>query len=160
MTDYAIPNGDLEMVAEAFERIATGEVVAFRTVGPHGEDRQLMIRGNLRKASAYIAIPVHNHEEGWRLRKHCHLLTLDAIDQLKYVLDQLINYPGLYGSFEYGAALKAFKQATQEAVNNLARAEIDKKIRDAEACISQLETQRKKLDKADADAYEVFLRRP
>lgn len=153
MTDYAIPNGDLEMVAEAFESIATGEVVAFRTVGHHGEDRQLMIRGNLRKASAYIAIPVHSHEEGWRLRKRCHLLTLDAIDQL-------INYPGLYGSFEYGAAIKAFKEATQEAVNNLARAEIDEKIRDAEACISQLETQRKKLDKAGADAYEVFLRRP
>lgn len=159
MTDYAIPNSDLEKVAEAFERIATGEVVAFRTVGHHGEDRQLMIRGNLRKASAYIAIPVHSYEEGWRLRKRCHLLTLDAIDQLKYVLDQLINTPGLYGSFEYGAALAAFKEATQEAVNNLARAEIDRKVKDAKAYISKLETQRKKLDKAGADAYEVFLHR-
>lgn len=51
-------------------------------------------------------------------------------------------------------------ETTQEAVNNLARAEIDKKIHDAEAGIAQLKHQRAKLDKAGADAYEVFLRRP
>lgn len=55
---------------------------------------------------------------------------------------------------------RPFKEATQEAVNNLARAEIDKKIHDAEAGIARLKHQRAKLDKAGADAYEVFLRRP
>lgn len=61
---------------------------------------------------------------------------------------------------EAAAALKAFKEATQEAVNNLARAEIDKQIHDAEAGIAYLKGQRAKLDKAGADAYEVFLRQP
>lgn len=160
MTDYSIPNGDLEEVARAFTQIADGEAVAFRTVDPHGRDGLQMVYGDLRKSSAYVAIPVHSYEYGWRLRKRCHLLTLDAIDQLKYTLEQLTVHPGLFGSYEYGAALAAFKDATQEAVNNLARAEIDKKIHDAEAGIAQLKHQRAKLDKAGADAYEVFLRRP
>lgn len=160
MIDYAIPNSDLEEVAKAFAQITDGEAVAFRTVDPHGRDGLQMVYGDLRKSSAYVAIPVHSYEEGWRLRKRCHLLTLDGIGKLKYVLDELLTYPGLYGSFEYTAALKAFKETTQEAVNNLARAEIDKKIRNAEAGIAYLKGQREKLDKAGADAYEVFLRKP
>lgn len=157
MTDYSVPNGDLEEVAKAFGKITADGVVAFRTAGRDGLQ---MVYGDLCKASAYVAIPVHSYEDGWRLRKRCHLLTLDAIDQLKYTLERLTVHPGLFGSYEYGAALAAFKDATQEAVNNLARAEIDKKIHDAEAGIAQLKHQRAKLDKAGADAYEVFLRRP
>lgn len=61
---------------------------------------------------------------------------------------------------QLAAALQAFKEATQEAVNNLARAEIDKQIHDAEAGIAYLKGQRAKLDKAGADSYEVFLRQP
>lgn len=95
MTDYSIPDGDLEEVARAFTQIADGEAVAFRTVDPHGRDGLQMVYGDLRKSSAYVAIPVHSYEDGWRLRKRCHLLTLDAIDQLKYTLEQLTVHPGL-----------------------------------------------------------------
>ena len=158
MTDCSIPNSDLEEVAKAFTQIADGEAVAFRTVDPHGRDGMQMVYGDLRKSSAYIAIPVHSWEEGWRLRKRCYLLTLDAIDQLKYVLEQLTAHPGLFGSYEYGAALATFKEATQEAVKNLALAEIDHKIRTAEAGISMLKKNRDKLNKAGADAYEIFTR--
>lgn len=111
MTDYSIPNGDLKEVAEAFERITRGEVVAFRTVDARGKEGMQMVRGDLRKSSAYVALPVRDYEEGWALRK-------------------------------------------------LARAEIDKQIHDAEAGIAYLKGQREKLDKAGADAYEVFLRQP
>ena len=157
---FPITNRDLSEVAEKFERITPGEVVAFRTVDEHGAERMQMVRGTLSKASAYIALPVRGFEDGHGLRKLARVLSLDPVGQLKYVLDQLTNYPGLYGSYEYGAALAAFKEATQEAVNNLARAEIDKQIRDAEVGIAHLKKQREKLDKAGADAYEVFLRQP
>ena len=160
MSDYSIPNGDLKEVAEAFERITRGEVVAFRTANPRGTDDMQMVRGDLRKSSAYVALPVRDYEEGWALRKLAHVLSLDPVGQLKYVLEQLTVHPALFGSTEHAAALKAFKEATQEAVNNLARAEIDKQIHDAEAGIAYLKGQRAKLDKAGADAYEVFLRQP
>lgn len=149
MSDYSIPNGDLKEVAEAFERITRGEVVAFRTENQRGKDGMQMVRGDLRKSSAYGA-----------LRKLAHVLSLDPVGQLKYVLEQLTVHPALFGSTEHAAALQAFKEATQEAVNNLARAEIDKQIHDAEAGIAYLKGQREKLDKAGADAYEVFLRQP
>lgn len=157
---FPITNRDLSEVAEEFERISPGEVVAFRTVDEHGAERMQMVRGTLSKASAYIALPVRSFEDGHRLRQLAGVLNLDPTGQLKYVLDQLVNYPGLYGSYEYGAALAAFKESTQEAVNNLARAEIDKQIHDAEAGIAYLKSQRAKLDKAGADSYEVFLRQP
>lgn len=160
MSDYSIPNGDLKEVAEAFERITRGEVVAFRTENPRGKDGMQMVRGDLRKSSAYVALPVRDYEEGWALRKLAHVLSLDPVGQLKYVLEQLTVHPALFGSTEHAAALQAFKEATQEAVNNLARAEIDKQIHDAEAGIAYLKGQREKLDKAGADAYEVFLRQP
>lgn len=48
--------------------------------------------------------------------------------------------------------------ATQEAVKNLALAEIDHKIRTAEAGISVLKRNRDKLNKAGMDAYEIFTR--
>ena len=68
-------------------------------------------------------------------------------------------HPGLFCGALNAAAIAAFKEATQEAVNNLARAEIDQKIHNAEAGIAKLKYQRAKLDKAGADAYEVFLHR-
>ena len=157
---FPITNRDLSEVAEEFERITSGEVVAFRTVDERGAERMQMVRGTLSKASAYIALPVHGYDDGHRLRRIAGVLNLDATGQLKYVLDQLTSYPGLYGSYEYGAALAAFKEATQEAVANLARAEIDKQINDAEAGIAHLKKQREKLDKAGADTYEVFLQKP
>lgn len=158
MTDYSIPNGDLEEVAQAFGKITHGAVVAFRTVDPHGRDGMQMVYGDLRKSSAYVAIPVTSWEEGWRLRKLARVLTLDAIGQLKYILEQLEVNPGIFGSHDYGAALAAFKDATQEAVKNLALAEIDHKIRTAEAGISALKRNRDKLNKAGTDAYEIFTR--
>lgn len=160
MRDYSISNSDLSEVAKGFERIAGGEVVAFRTVDAHGTDGMQMVRGDLRRASAYVAIPVYGYEDGWRLRKLAHTISLDPIGQMKYVLEQLTAHPGLYGSTEHAAALAAFKEATQEAVNNLARAEIDMQIHNAETGIAHLKKQREKLDKAGADAYEVFLRKP
>lgn len=158
MTDYSVPNGDLEEVAKAFEKITTSTPVAFRTVDPHGRDGMQMVYGDLRKASAYVALPVPSWEEGWRLRKLAKVLTLDAIGQLKYILEQLEVNPGIFGSHDYGAALAAFKDATQEAVKNLALAEIDHKIRTAEAGISVLKRNRNKLNKAGTDAYEIFTR--
>ena len=157
---FPITNRDLSEVAEEFERISPGEVVAFRTVDEHGTERMQMVRGTLNKASAYIALPVRCFEDGHSLRRLAGVLNLDPVGQLKYVLDQLTNFPGLYGSTEHAAAIAAFKEATQEAVNNLARAEIDKQIHDAEAGIAYLKGQREKLDKAGLDAYEVFLRQP
>lgn len=160
MSDYSVPNGDLKEVAEAFERLTRGEVVAFRTADARGKDGMQMVRGDLRKSSAYVALPVRDYEEGWALRKLAHTISLDPIGQMKYVLEQLTAHPGLYGGVETAAALAAFKEATQEAVNNLARAEIDMQIRTAEDGIARLKKQREKLDKAGADAYEVFLRKP
>lgn len=158
MTNYSAPNGDLEEVARAFDKLSTGEVVAFRTVDPHGRDGMQMVYGDIRKSSAYVAIPVHSWEEGWRLRKLAKALTLDAIGQLKYILEQLEADPRIFGSHEYRAALATFKEATQEAVKNLALAEIDQKIRTAEARISVLKRNRDNLNKADTDAYEIFTR--
>lgn len=160
MSKFSISNDDLTEVAKGFERITSGEVVAFRIVDARGTDGMQTVRGDLRKSSAYVAIPVHGYEDGWRLRKLALTLSLDPIGQMKYVLEQLTVHPGLYGSFEHTAAIAAFKEATQEAVNNLARAEIDKQINDAEAGIAHLKKQREKLDKAGADAYEVFLQKP
>lgn len=160
MSCHSVQDGTLIAAAEEFEHITPGEVVAFRTIGPHGEVGMQMVRGTLSKSSAYIALPVHTYDEGQRLSRLAHVLALDAVGQLKYVLDQLTQCPGLFGSTEYAAVIAAFKEATQEAVNNLTRAEIDKKIHHAETYISQLETRRKKLDESGADAYEVFLRRP
>ena len=158
MTDYSIPNGDLEEVAKAFAQFASGEVVAFRTVDPHGRDGMQMVYGDIRKSSAYVAIPVHSWDEGWRLRKIARVLTLDPIGHLKYVLEQLSVNPGIFGDYDYGQALATFREATQEAVKNLALAEIDQKIRTAEAGISMLKRNRDKLNKAGADAYEIFTR--
>lgn len=160
MSDYSIPNDDLKEVAEAFDRITRDEVVAFRTVDARGKDGMQMVRGDLRKSSAYVALPVRDYDEGWALRKLSHVLSLDPVGQLKYVLEQLTVHPALFGSTEHAAAIAAFKESTQEAVNNLARAEIDKQIHDAEAGIAYLKSQRAKLDKAGADSYEVFLRQP
>lgn len=102
MTDCSIPNGDLEEVAKAFAQFASGEVVAFRTVDPHGRDGMQMVHGDIRKSSAYVAIPVHSYEDGWRLRKRCHLLTLDAIGQLKYILEQLEVNPSIFAATNTG----------------------------------------------------------
>lgn len=44
-------------------------------------------------------------------KPHLRHLTLDAIDQLKYTLDQLTVHPGLFGSYEYSAALAAFQRS-------------------------------------------------
>lgn len=159
MTDFPITDRDLVETAEKFELITKGEVAAFRTVDARGQDRMQMIRGDLRTSSAYVAIPVHSYDDGWRLRRHASVLSLDPVDKLKYVLELLTDHPGLFGSAEYAAAIAAFKEATQEAVNNLARAEIDKKIHDAEADIASLKRKREKLDKAGTDAYEAFLRK-
>lgn len=114
--------------------------------------------GDLRKASAYVAIPVSSWDEGWRLRKLARVLTLDPIGHLKYVLEQLSVNPGIFGGYDYGQALATFKEATQEAVKNLALAEIDHKIRTAEAGISVLKKNRARLEKAGTDAYEIFTR--
>lgn len=158
MTDYAIPNSDLEEVAKAFAQFASGEVVAFRTVDPHGRDGLQMVYGDIRKSSAYVAIPVSSWDEGWRLRKLARVLTLDPIGHLKYVLEQLSVNPGIFGGYDCGQALATFKEATQEAVKNLALAEIDHKIHNAEAGISVLKKNRARLEKEGADAYEIFAR--
>lgn len=158
MTDYSISNGDLEEVAKAFEKITTSAPVAFRTVDPHGRDGMQMVYGDLRKASAYVALPVHTWEEGWRLRKLAKVLTLDAIGQLKYILEQIEVNLSIFGSTGCGPALATFKEATQEAVKNLALAEIDHKIHTAEAGISMLKKNRARLEKEGADAYKIFTR--
>ncbi len=160
MTDYAITNSDLEETAKAFGKITADGVVAFRTVDPHGRDGMQMVYGDIRKAPAYVAIPVRSWDEGWRLRKLARVLTLDPIGHLKYILEQLSANPGIFGGYDYWQALATFKEATQEAVKNLALAEIDHKIHNAEAGISVLKKNRARLEKEGADAYEVFLRRP
>ena len=66
---FPITNRDLSEVAEEFERISPGEVVAFRTVDEHGTERMQMVRGTLNKASAYIALPVRGFEDGHSLRR-------------------------------------------------------------------------------------------
>lgn len=138
MTDYSIPNGDLKEVAEAFERITRGECVAFRTVDARGKDGMQMV---CRWCAVTSARAQHTS------RSLC-------------ATTRRGGHPALFGRTEHAAAIAAFKESTQEAVNNLARAEIDKQIHDAEAGIAYLKGQREKLDKAGADAYEVFLRQP
>lgn len=104
------------------------------------------------------AIPVSSWDEGWRLRKLARVLTLDPIGHLKYVLEQLSANPGIFGGYDCGQALATFKEATQEAVKNLALAEIDHKIHNAEAGISVLKKNRARLEKEGEDVYKIFTR--